>query len=206
MTTPHQMILPLADLGIKFERKPPFEGLAVRYAEKHLLSIHYQMKASEVVPPQNELGVKLERELRAYFKAPQSVDFMDLRRHLDPASTVFQQQVEDAVFSNRRVRAYGDVAREVGKPKAFQAVANACGSGKFALVVPFYRIVRKGGKTGLLLGDYHLGNPDVPHDKKREIGWEIKRWLLEREGWRIVNPGNDLSLPLSDWEVHPASS
>ena len=202
--TIHQMILPLADLGIKFERKPPFEGLTVQYTEEHILSIHYEMKASKIVPPQNGLGEKLDRELRAYFKAPQSVDFMDLRRHLAPASTDFQQQVEDAVFNHRRVRAYGAVAHEIGN--IARAVAGACGRGRFALVVPFYRIVRKNGRAGFLLGDYHHGNPKVPLEQKKKIGREIKHWLLEREDWEVVNPSNNPSFPLSKWKVRRKSS
>jgi methylated-DNA-[protein]-cysteine S-methyltransferase len=59
---------------------------------------------------------------------------------------------------------YGDIARRIGKPKAFRAVGLANNANPIAIVVPCHRIV---GSDGSLTG---YGG-----------GIERKRWLLEHE-------------------------
>lgn len=43
---------------------------------------------------------------------------------------------------------YGEVARNIGRPKAFRAVAQACGANPVPVVVPCHRVVASGGKLG----------------------------------------------------------
>ena len=45
-------------------------------------------------------------------------------------------------------RAYAEVARSIGKPKAVRAVANACAQNPVCIVVPCHRVVPKAGGTG----------------------------------------------------------
>lgn len=45
-------------------------------------------------------------------------------------------------------RSYGEVARRIGKPNAFRAVARACGANPVPIVVPCHRVVASGGKLG----------------------------------------------------------
>jgi len=45
-------------------------------------------------------------------------------------------------------RSYADVARRIGKPKAFRAVANACGKNPIPVVVPCHRVVATNGLGG----------------------------------------------------------
>lgn len=47
-----------------------------------------------------------------------------------------------------RTRSYAEVAREIGRPKAFRAVAQACGANPVPVVVPCHRVVASGGKLG----------------------------------------------------------
>ncbi|MGB0719441.1 MAG: methylated-DNA--[protein]-cysteine S-methyltransferase, partial [Bdellovibrionales bacterium] len=64
-----------------------------------------------------------------------------------------------------RVCSYGDVANDIGRPKAARAVGSAVGENPVSLLVPCHRVVR---------GDGGLGN----------YGWglDIKRDLLVQEG------------------------
>lgn len=48
---------------------------------------------------------------------------------------------------------YGDVAKQIGSPKAFQAVGGALGKNPIAFVVPCHRVM---GKSGEITG-YHWG-------------------------------------------------
>ncbi len=45
-------------------------------------------------------------------------------------------------------RSYGDLARKIGKPKAFRAVAQACGANPIPIVVPCHRVIAAGGALG----------------------------------------------------------
>ena len=46
------------------------------------------------------------------------------------------------------VATYGDVAREIGSPRAARATGNALGSNPMPIVVPCHRVVASGGKLG----------------------------------------------------------
>ena len=45
-------------------------------------------------------------------------------------------------------RSYGDLAKKIGKPKAFRAVAQACGANPIPIVVPCHRVIAAGGALG----------------------------------------------------------
>jgi AraC family transcriptional regulator of adaptative response/methylated-DNA-[protein]-cysteine methyltransferase len=70
---------------------------------------------------------------------------------IDVRATAFQWKVwralQDIPFGE--TRAYADVAKAIGKPKAVRAVARACATNPVALVVPCHRVV---GKDGSLTG------------------------------------------------------
>ena len=59
---------------------------------------------------------------------------------------------------------YGDVARQVGAPRAARAVGTACGANPLALFIPCHRVVAAGGA----LGGFSAG-----------LAW--KRFLLAKE-------------------------
>jgi AraC family transcriptional regulator of adaptative response/methylated-DNA-[protein]-cysteine methyltransferase len=112
----------------------------------------------------------LMRELRAWFPkarlTPGSVDIepvlhllaapgrpVDLT--LDPHGTAFQQRVWQAL---REIQAgttvtYAEVARRIGAPGSFRAVAQACGANPIAVAIPCHRVVRSdGGLSGYRWG------------------------------------------------------
>lgn len=62
---------------------------------------------------------------------------------------------------------YSEAARRAGSPRAHRAAGNALGSNPIPVVVPCHRVIRAGN----VLGNYG-GGP------------ELKRYLLEHEGWR----------------------
>ncbi|WP_266170699.1 methylated-DNA--[protein]-cysteine S-methyltransferase [Dyella subtropica] len=92
---------------------------------------------------------------------------------LDIAATAFQWRVWDALtrIPQGVTKSYGELAAELGMPKAARAVGRACGSNRVALIVPCHRIVREDGTLG---------------------GWrwgvERKRELLARERRNTVAP------------------
>ena len=80
--------------------------------------------------------------------------------------TPFQQGVWAALRKIARGRAvnYGDVAAQVGRPKAARAVGRACGANPVPLLVPCHRVVAATGGLGGF-----------------SAGLEWKRILLEHE-------------------------
>jgi AraC family transcriptional regulator of adaptative response/methylated-DNA-[protein]-cysteine methyltransferase len=111
----------------------------------------------------------LVRDLRAEYPAaaiepdrkPRSEWVKTIAKHLNGASvsvdlpidvqaTAFQWKVWRALqqIPYGETRAYTDVARAIGKPRAVRAVARACAANPVCLVVPCHRVVRKGGEIG----------------------------------------------------------
>jgi len=85
---------------------------------------------------------------------------------LDLQGSDFQKSVWRDLLNIKKgqVRSYGDVANDIGKPKASRAVGSAVGENPVSLIVPCHRVVQKSGA----LGNY---------------GWgvDLKKRILERE-------------------------
>jgi len=90
--------------------------------------------------------------------------------------TAFQQEVWRAIarIPFGEAQTYGELARTIGRPKAYRAVANACGKNPAPLFVPCHRVVAASGK----IGGFSAGLP-----------W--KKLLLASEGWKS-NPQENL--------------
>ena len=85
---------------------------------------------------------------------------------LSPAGTAFQRQVWELLLDVPwgTTATYGEIARQLGKPQACQAVGQAVGRNPIAIIIPCHRII---GADGSLTG--YAG------------GLEMKRWLLNHE-------------------------
>lgn len=105
-----------------------------------------------------------ETALRKYFKG----DGQAFKKiPLDVSGTEFQKKVWSVLkqIPTGKTLTYGEVARRVGRPKAFRAVGTACGKNPIALIIPCHRVVASGNSLGGYAG-----------------GLRIKRNLLGREG------------------------
>jgi AraC family transcriptional regulator, regulatory protein of adaptative response / methylated-DNA-[protein]-cysteine methyltransferase len=69
---------------------------------------------------------------------------------IDVQATAFQWKVWRALqrIPYGETRAYAEVAKSIGKPKAVRAVARACATNPVALVVPCHRVVPSAGGVG----------------------------------------------------------
>lgn len=69
---------------------------------------------------------------------------------LDVAATAFQWRVWNALtrIPSGTTMSYGELAAELGMPRAARAIGNACGNNRLALIVPCHRIVREDGSLG----------------------------------------------------------
>lgn len=101
----------------------------------------------------------------------QLTEYFDGRRvnfdlNLDPHGTLFQKQVWDEMqkIPFGETASYAEVAKRVGRPEAWRAVANACAANPILIVIPCHRVVGSHGR----LGGY-------------AAGVDRKLWLLEHE-------------------------
>ena len=103
-----------------------------------------------------------ERQLRAYFAGRLRAFDLPLRF----GGTPFQQSVWRALgqIPSGETATYADIARAVGRPRAFRAVGMANHSNPISIVIPCHRVV---GASGALTG--YAG------------GLDAKRWLLDHE-------------------------
>ena len=110
----------------------------------------------------------LKGRLEAYFGG--QLDALD-GIPCETGGTPFQRAVWAALRRIRagQTRSYGEVAREVGSPKAVRAVGLANGSNPIGVIVPCHRVI---GSDGSLTG---YGG-----------GLERKRWLLQHEGAQLA--------------------
>jgi AraC family transcriptional regulator, regulatory protein of adaptative response / methylated-DNA-[protein]-cysteine methyltransferase len=69
---------------------------------------------------------------------------------LDLQATAFQMSVWDYLRTIPwgEKRSYGEVAKAIGKPTAFRAVANACAANRVAMLIPCHRVIRNDGLEG----------------------------------------------------------
>lgn len=69
--------------------------------------------------------------------------------NLDLQGTAFQQQVWQALLgiAAGQTISYKQLAEQLGKPKAYRAVANACGANKIAILIPCHRVIASNGAT-----------------------------------------------------------
>jgi methylated-DNA-[protein]-cysteine S-methyltransferase len=112
-----------------------------------------------------DLLPKFQVQLRRYFAGDKvrfhaEVDLSEL--------TGFQRQVLDECrrIGYGQTKTYGELAREIGRPRATRAVGQALGRNPVPLVIPCHRVLGCNGKlTGF----------------SAEQGVHLKRWLLDLE-------------------------
>jgi methylated-DNA-[protein]-cysteine S-methyltransferase len=115
---------------------------------------------------------RLVRKVQRYFEGKE-IGFdiaLDLER-----GTPFQRRVWLAVagIPYGRTRTYGEIAREIGRPKAMRAVGGAVGANPVPLIVPCHRVVAADG----LLGGFSAAG-----------GVALKQAMLEIEGIPLGGP------------------
>jgi len=121
-----------------------------------------------------DTDAQLVRDLRAQFPQARIEEEPSLAPHLDevlsqftehPAAldlpldlraTAFQMRVWEALrrIPRGETRTYAEVAKSLGNPKAFRAVARACATNPVAVVIPCHRVIGSDGKlTGYRWGE-----------------------------------------------------
>ncbi|MEQ9639213.1 MAG: methylated-DNA--[protein]-cysteine S-methyltransferase [Alphaproteobacteria bacterium] len=155
LSTPIGDLLLVDDDGVPVIAE--FEGCEDRVAG-HLRRHHGNARPSTGPVPPAVAGA-----FAAYFAGdPAALDALPAA----PRGTDFQVRIWDALrrIAPGHTKTYGQVASEIGRPKAPRAVGHANGQNPLAILVPCHRLV---GSDGTLTG--YAG------------GLERKAWLLRHE-------------------------
>lgn len=69
---------------------------------------------------------------------------------LQPQGTPFQRSVWRHLqcIPTGETRTYAEIARALGAPRSYRAVANACGANTIAILIPCHRAIRSDGSYG----------------------------------------------------------
>lgn len=112
--------------------------------------------------PDHSIVTQAERELREYFAGERT----SFTVPLDAAGTEFQKKAWAALLTipYGETRSYGELARQIGNPKASRAFGAANGRNPISIIVPCHRAI---GSDGAMTG--FAG------------GLEAKRYLLALE-------------------------
>jgi methylated-DNA-[protein]-cysteine S-methyltransferase len=142
-----QLLLTATPSGLSGLYFSPHKGGPAVQSEWHLASEPFQ---------------QVQKQLGEYFTGNRTK--FDLK--LDPQGTEFQHTVWAALqrIPYGATRSYGEIAEEIGQPKAVRAVANANARNPLTIIVPCHRVI---GTNRSLTG--YAG------------GLEKKSWLLELE-------------------------
>jgi O-6-methylguanine DNA methyltransferase len=145
-----------------------------RYSEKGLARLDFPKvgrASSRAVKQNGGPANTVSRWHRATEAALKSILAGQTAKNLPPldlsAGTEFQKNVWNALrkISIGQTKSYGEIARQIGKPRAVRAVGGACGANPIPVLVPCHRVLAANKKLGGFSG-----------------GLDWKRALLAREG------------------------
>ena len=135
-----------------------------RALETEIRNLREKLGAS-VVPGETAPLTSIKKELELYFQET----LTQFKTPIHLFGTPFQQTVWKALLKipYGKTIGYAELAKRIGRPKAFRAVANANGKNQLAIIIPCHRVINTNGDLGGYGG-----------------GLQRKKWLLdhEREG------------------------
>ena len=148
----------------------PIEPLKLVASNRGLVGILWEndnprrVRLTELVErAEHPVLVQTEKELNEYFTGMRS----GFTVPLDMRGTPFQRQVWEALLDIPfgQTRTYGQLAKQLGNPKATRAVGAANGRNPIAILVPCHRVIGHSGKLTGFAG-----------------GLDAKAYLLKLEG------------------------
>lgn len=130
----------------------PIGIIKILASNTHILSLDITTEITKCAKNSEPLQLCL-KQLNEYFEGKRKKFNLPLKIE----GTTFQKKVwfELSRIPFGTVISYKDLAKKVGKPKAFRAVGNANGKNKFPIILPCHRVIASDGT----LGGYGLGLP-----------------------------------------------
>jgi O-6-methylguanine DNA methyltransferase len=131
-----------------FRTASPVGPLFLAASEKGLVRLEFEGRVMKLDPTiqlqeSKQALAPYFRELDEYFAGER----LEFTLPLDLRGTDFQLQCWQALLSipYGETRTYGDMARQIGHPKAFRAVGMSNNRNPIAIIVPCHRVIATGG-------------------------------------------------------------
>lgn len=115
-----------------------------------------------ITPGSNAPIEQIQNELKDYFKGVLHTFKTAVRFLGTPFQIRVWQELRRIPYG--KTCSYADLAKAIGKPTAFRAVAGANGANLFAIIIPCHRVINADGKIGGYASGIHR-----------------KQWLLDLE-------------------------
>lgn len=136
-----------------------------RGLEREVERLRQKVKAA-IVPGETQSSRSIEKELHQYFDGKLS----EFKTPLCFLGSPFQKRVWDELqkIPFGKTRSYADIAKAVGKPSAFRAVAQANGANQLAIVIPCHRVINSTGELGGYGGGLVRKKWLINHEKRND--------------------------------------
>lgn len=134
-----------------------------RGMEREVERLRQKVKAA-IIPGNTAPMQSIEKELKAYFEG----QLTEFQTPLCLLGSPFQKQVWEALqqIPSGETRSYLHIAKAVGRPTAFRAVAQANGANQLAIVIPCHRVINANGDLGGYGGGLTRKTWLLQHEKK----------------------------------------
>jgi len=142
------------------------EFVGRRGLEREIERMRQKTKCA-IIPGRTAPIDSIEKEIDAYF----SGKLQDFKTPIFMLGTPFQRDVWNQLMRipYGATCSYGDLAKALGKPTAFRAVAQANGANQLAIIIPCHRVINSNGELGGYGG-----------------GVSKKEWLLTHEDSEFI--------------------
>ncbi|OGT23532.1 MAG: hypothetical protein A2W47_04615 [Gammaproteobacteria bacterium RIFCSPHIGHO2_12_38_15] len=122
-----------------------------------------QKTKAEIVSGHTKVTYAIEKELNLYFEGKLKA----FKTSLFLVGTFFQKKVWEALkkIPYGETISYAAIAKEIGNPTAFRAVAQAAAANPVAIVIPCHRMITSGGKLGGYAGGVERKRYLINHEK-----------------------------------------
>lgn len=125
------------------------ENIASRHLNQELKSLT-EIYSKSIVEDEGKSKplTSIESELNAYFNG--KLKEFQTPIDIDSLGTEFQRSVwmEINKIPYGKTSTYSELAKRIGKPSSYRAVANACGRNPITVVIPCHRVLASGGMGG----------------------------------------------------------
>jgi len=141
------------------------EFIERRGLENEIRRLRKRLKIG-IIPGETKITHQIKAELADYFSGKN----LSFKTPVYLPGSEFQKNVWHILqtIPIGQTRSYLDIAKVIGHPKAYRAVANANGANQLALIIPCHRIIKSNGELGGYGG-----------------GISRKAWLLKHESENI---------------------
>jgi methylated-DNA-[protein]-cysteine S-methyltransferase len=116
--------------------------------------------------------LRTERQVTEYLNGKRQIFSVKL----DPIGTIFQNKVWAALrtIPFGETGSYGEIARQIGNPKAMRAVGAANGKNPISLIVPCHRVIGASGKLTGFAGGLNTKKHLLALERKGRVQVRIK--------------------------------